>query len=71
MMIKKCFISVLIVLVFILSVTVIVSASPDTGGGIPPAIGPPRGMSIILTDEIVECPELPPVCVYPTEEEGV
>jgi len=68
MMIKKCFISVLIALLFTLSVAVVVSASPTTGGGWPPA--PPRGMSIMLYEETVECPELPPVCVYPTEDEA-
>ncbi|MCL2571992.1 MAG: hypothetical protein FWE11_06275 [Defluviitaleaceae bacterium] len=69
MMIKKWFVSVLIALVFILSLAVVVSAEPHVGGGTPPG-SPPGGRSIMLCDEIVEYPELLPVCMYPVEDEA-
>ena len=69
MMIRKCFISVLIALLITLSVAVVVSAEPTGGGGWPPSPGP-RGRIIMLYEETVESPALPPVCVYPTEDEA-
>jgi len=48
MMIKKCFISVLIALLLTLSVAVVVSADPGPGGGFPPG-SPPGGRSMPIT----------------------